>query len=84
MVKDQVDGSKAVGLFSRGPVATRMRIAWADLGLQGPQRVRDLRRQKDLGVLGRSFEADVPRRGGVLLRVRPQSDLGSRSGQTTG
>jgi len=71
MVKDLADGSQAVGLFNRGPVATRMRVAWADLGLSGPQRVRDVWRQRDLGVLGTVFESAVPRRGGVVIRVKP-------------
>jgi alpha-galactosidase len=75
MLKDMVDGSKVVGLFNRGPVATSVRVAWEDLGLQGPQRTRDLWRQRNLGVLEKSFESGVPRRGGILIRVWPESVL---------
>ena len=71
MVKDMVDGSKAVGLFNRGQVPVRVAAVWSDLGLQGAQRARDLWRQQDLGVFEKSFEAAVPRRGGVLIRVWP-------------
>jgi alpha-galactosidase len=71
MVKDMVDGSKAVGLFNRGQVTTRVKAVWSDLGLQGSQRVRDLWRQQDLGTFEKSFDAAVPRRGGVLIRVWP-------------
>ena len=72
MLKDMADGSKVVGLFNRGPVATRMRVAWADLGLQSTQRVRDVWHQQDLGIFGKTFEAGVPRRGGVVIRVWPK------------
>ena len=75
MLKDLVDGSKAVGLFNRSPVATHMHVAWADLGLPCPQRVRDVWRQQELGVFEKTFEAGVPRRGGVLIRVWPASSL---------
>ena len=71
MVKDLADGSKAVGLFNRGPVPVRVTANWSELGLGGAQRVRDLWRQQDLGVFEKTFEAGVPRRGGVLLRVWP-------------
>lgn len=71
MVKDLADGSKAVGLFNRGPVPARVTAVWSELGLGGAQRVRDLWRQQDLGVFEKTFEAGVPRRGGVLIRVWP-------------
>jgi hypothetical protein len=34
--------------------------------------VRDLWRQKDLGVFGESFSAEVPRHGVPLVRLFPQ------------
>ena len=71
MVKDMADGSKAIGLFNRGVVPARVKAVWSELGLQGAQRVRDLWRQQDLGVFEQGFEAGVPRRGGVLIRVWP-------------
>ena len=71
LVKDMEDGSKAVGLCNRGQSDTRVTVNWSDLGLTGKQTVRDLWRQKDLGVFTGKFEAAVPRRGVVLVRVLP-------------
>lgn len=67
--KDMEDGSKAVGLFNRGESASRVAARWSDLGLSGRQRVRDLWRQKDLGVFEGKFEAMVPTHGVVLVKV---------------
>jgi alpha-galactosidase len=66
------DGSLAVGLFNRGEGLAAVTAAWTDLGVTGPQRVRDLWRQKDLGVFEGSFEAYVARHGVVLVRLWPQ------------
>ena len=44
-------------------------IAWADLKLRGPQPVRDLWQQKDLGEQKDGFETKVPLHGAVLLKV---------------
>jgi alpha-galactosidase len=67
--KEMEDGSRAVGLFNRGEIEGAVAVAWGDLGLEGPQRVRDLWRQKDLGVFEDRFAADVARHGAVLVRV---------------
>ena len=69
--KDMADGSKAVGLFNRGITATSITASWADLQLTGKQRVRDLWRQKDLGVFNGGFATQVPRHGVVLIRLWP-------------
>ena len=69
--KDMEDGSKAVGLFNRGYLATDVTVKWSDLGLSGKQRVRDLWRQKDLGDFGDAFSTKVPRHGVSLIRVWP-------------
>jgi alpha-galactosidase len=69
MIKDMEDGSKAVGLFNRGEFQVKLSVSWSDLGVHGKQKVRDLWRQKDLGLFDGSFSAEVPRRGGVLVRV---------------
>ncbi len=67
------DGSWAVGLFNRGDNPAKVALRWSDLGLTNRQTVRDLWRQKDLGVLEDRFEAVVARDGVVLLRVAPSS-----------
>jgi alpha-galactosidase len=71
MAKDLEDGSKAVGLFYPGDsTATQaVTVRWSDLGITGPWVVRDLWRQKDLGVFENAFTADVRRHGVVLIRL---------------
>jgi alpha-galactosidase len=67
--KDMADGSKAVGLFNLGEEETTVSASWADLGLTGKHKVRDLWRQKDLGKFGAQFQAVVPRHGVVLVKI---------------
>ena len=73
--KDMEDTSKAVGLFNLDfpflqPV--NITINWQTLGIQGKYRVRDLWRQKNLGVFEDSFTAEVPAHGVVLVRIFPK------------
>jgi len=65
------DGSLAVGLFNRGDGLTTVTADWKDLGLKGPQTVRDLWRQKDVGIFDLSFEAAVARHGVLMVRLAP-------------
>jgi alpha-galactosidase len=58
-----------VGLFNRGPEATKVTVRWADLGLKGKHRVRDLWAHKDLGRIKDQFSTAVPSHGVVLLRI---------------
>jgi alpha-galactosidase len=69
--KEMEDGSKAAGLFNRGLFESEVEIAWSDLGVKGPQRVRDLWRQKDLDVFPDGFKTTVASHGVVLVRVFP-------------
>ncbi len=81
-MKKLSDGSMALGLFFTGsnipeeafswdgnPQSAKVGITWNELGLQVKQTVRDLWRQKDLGVFDSGFETDVPYHGVVLLKV---------------
>jgi len=70
--KDMEDGSKAVGLFNRGTVEASVTAKWSDLGLSGKQSVRDLWRQKYLGLFDGQFETFVPPHGVVLVRITPE------------
>ena len=70
--KDLEDGSKAVGLFNLGEEEALATVKWPDLGLAGPQTVRNLWRQKDLGTFNGEFQASVPRHGVVLIRLIPR------------
>jgi alpha-galactosidase len=70
LVKRLEDGSVAVGLFNPGESPSDVAITWADAGVDGRRRARDLWRQKDLGVFQGRFEAKaVPRHGVVLVRL---------------
>jgi alpha-galactosidase len=72
MVKDLEDGNKAVGLFNRAELPAEVVAPWAVLGVSSPQAVRDLWRQKDLGVFAGAFSATVPRHGVVFVRLSPK------------
>jgi alpha-galactosidase len=67
--KDMEDGAKAVGLFNLGPAQAKVVAKWPALGLKGKQLVRDLWRQKDVGVHDEQFEADVPSHGVVMVKM---------------
>ncbi len=71
-MREMEDGSKAVGLFNRGDGLGVVTAKWSDLGVAGPQKVRDLWRRKDLGVYNDSFTAYVARHGVVMIRVWPE------------
>ena len=66
------DGSLAVGLFNRDEMDMKVGVTWAELGLKGKQRVRDLWRQKDVGIVDREFSATVPRHGTLFLKLTAQ------------
>jgi alpha-galactosidase len=69
--KPLADGSWAVGLFNLGATEAPVTVKWTDLGISGQQKVRNLWRQKDVGVFDGSFTAPVASHGGVLVRVIP-------------
>jgi alpha-galactosidase len=73
MAKDMDDGSKAVGLFSTSQVPIIVAVTWNELGIEGPHRVRDLWRQKNLGTYKEGLEAKIARHGVVLVRIFPAS-----------
>ncbi len=83
--KRMEDSSWAVGLFWTGSVrrmtpesyfnwepvgAERITLSASSLGISGKFSVRDVWRQTDLGVFEKTFGAEVPYHGVVLLRVR--------------
>jgi alpha-galactosidase len=70
-VKPLASGALAVGLFNRSDGTKSIGIRWPELGLNGPQAVRDLWRRSDVGTLADRYDSDVPPHGSVLLRVTP-------------
>jgi alpha-galactosidase len=71
--KDMEDGSKAVGLFNLNKYdEDTLTVTWADLGISGKHKVRDLWRHQDITVSDTDYSAKVPVHGVVLIRVIPQ------------
>jgi alpha-galactosidase len=70
LVKELEDGSKAVGLFNLSAHPRKISVTWNDLGFNGNHRVRDLWRQKEIGVFATEFATEVPRHGVTLVRLR--------------
>jgi alpha-galactosidase len=63
------DGSIAVGLFNRNEFEHEVTLKWQDIGITGKHRLRDLWRQKDLGVYNDTFTCQVPRHGVIIIRL---------------
>ena len=84
-LKPLEDGSFAVGLFNVGDFGETPEsyFRWGDetsrpytfdlakAGLKGNYRLRDVWRQKDLGVFERTFKTDIRHHGVILLRLFP-------------
>ncbi|HEV2494297.1 MAG TPA: glycoside hydrolase family 27 protein [Terriglobia bacterium] len=69
-MKPLADGSKAVGLFNRGEDAAAGAVNFSDLGISGSATVRDLWARRDLGSFSGRYEANVPKHGVVLIKVK--------------
>lgn len=69
--KPMADGSVVVGLFNLFEVPIEISATWAELGLTGPQRARDLWRQTDLPNVDGRIAATLPRHGVQLIRLWP-------------
>ncbi len=63
------DGNIAVGLFNRSIKKATITANWKDLGITGKRKVRDLWRQKDLGLQSEKFETEVASHGVVLVKL---------------
>jgi alpha-galactosidase len=72
LAKPMEDGSLAVGLFNLEEFERPVRVTWPQLGITGPQRARDLWRQKDIGQCEREYTASVSRHGVMLIRLWPE------------
>ncbi len=71
LAKDLIDGSKAAGLFNVSDSITRkLSVKWSELGIKGKYIVRDLWRQKDLGIFEDEFSALVNPHGVVMVNLR--------------
>ena len=69
------DGTTAVALYNRSAEPIKMKISWKELGLEGPQPVRDCWQRKDLGTFPQDYETAVEVHAAVLLKVgKPATD----------
>ncbi|MBL8174630.1 MAG: glycoside hydrolase family 27 protein [Bryobacterales bacterium] len=69
LAKPMEDGSLAVGLFNLGEKTGKIRASWAELGVKGKKKARDLWRQKRLGAVSAGVEMEVSRHGAELIRL---------------
>ena len=65
------DGSITVAVFNLDGSTADVEAKWADLGLAGQARVRDLWSHTELGTFTSNFEASLPPHGSRLLRLTP-------------
>ena len=68
-VKELKDGSKAVGIFNLSDKFKTITLTWADLGLGGYHKVRDVWRQKYLITNNKTFTTGVPSHGEMLVKL---------------
>jgi hypothetical protein len=59
-------------VFNIGEKKARIQVTWAELGLDGQRRVRDLWRQKDIGQASDQLSVEVNRHGVTLVRLFPR------------
>lgn len=79
--KPMADGSRAVGIFNLGEESQNYELDLNKFGATGPQRVRDLWRQKDTGTFSGKYIAAVPSHGVVMIRLKPESVPGQANVQ---
>ncbi len=64
-----VDGSHAVGLINLDDEAQEVTVHWSNLGITGPQNVRDVWMHQNLGKFDDGYSVKVPAHGCVLLKI---------------
>jgi alpha-galactosidase len=68
-VKELEDGSKAVAIFNLTNDFKKTTVKWEDIGLKGSLNVRDVWKQKNLGLKKDEFGELVPPHGVVVVKV---------------
>jgi len=71
LAKPLEDGELAVGLFNLARTKAPLTVSWADLGLAGSYRLRDVWRQRDAGVESHAVTATVDPHGVAFFRLTP-------------
>ncbi len=73
------DGGWALGLLNGGPASDRLTAHWANIGIRGPQKVRDLWLHEDEGTFDGEYSVSVPPHGTVLLKLSPAGQTAEAS-----
>jgi len=72
-VKELADGANAIGIFNLGESPVSYTLELQALGLTGDVAIRDLWRQKDLGLFTTLFKTKVPAHGVILLKCNTRN-----------
>ncbi len=67
--KKLADGNIAFGIFNVSDESEDFTLKLAELGIKGKITLRDVWRQKDIGIYEKKYEARIPSHGVVLLRT---------------
>ena len=78
--KPMSDGSVVFALYNTHRGKTRITVDFAALGLEGHWLVRDLWRQRDLGIFVERCQSEVPGHATQLIRCWPRDDGRLRDG----
>jgi alpha-galactosidase len=62
-------GATSVVFLNRGESSVRMQVRFSELGMVGPQPVRDLWDRRELGSFKEAFSTEVPPHGVAMVRV---------------
>jgi alpha-galactosidase len=68
-MKEMDDGSKAIGIFNLSDQDKLLQVNWSEIGVNDNQKVRDLWRQRDLGLFKTNFSTKVAAHGVTLIRI---------------
>jgi alpha-galactosidase len=69
-VKNLSDGSRAIGIFNLGTKTNEYELKFAEIGISGNTTIKDLWRQKAIGLLTGSYKVVVPSHGVILISAR--------------
>ena len=69
-VKELQDGTRAIGVFNLDSKAIKTNISFAEIKMPAQLKLRDLWRQKDLGLFKNSFPVSVPSHGVLLFKTQ--------------
>jgi len=72
-IRELEDGTKAIGIFNLGDSSVNAKLDFAELQLSSRLKLRDLWRQKDLGIFSKTYSTFIETHGVVFLKSTPVS-----------